>query len=154
MAAVNLTLLGASALQRTLTRMQRDHSRALGKALQVEAHAIMEESLHIVPVAQGSGILHKSGVVAPTKYDGSGDPYVDLGYGTKYALPVHEMPESNNFTKPGTGPKYLSRPFEQRMKGWKRRIAANTKRFALASATGAGKFRDKKGRFAVKGIET
>lgn len=30
-----------------------------------------------------------------------------VGYTKKYAPFVHEMPETNNFTKPGTGPKFL-----------------------------------------------
>ena len=30
-----------------------------------------------------------------------------IGYEAKYAAFVHEMPESNNFSKPGTGPKFL-----------------------------------------------
>ncbi len=32
-----------------------------------------------------------------------------VGYTIKYAPFVHEMPETNNFTKPGTGPKFLER---------------------------------------------
>lgn len=32
---------------------------------------------------------------------------VRIGYTVGYAPFVHEMPESNNFTKPGTGPKFL-----------------------------------------------
>jgi hypothetical protein len=30
-----------------------------------------------------------------------------IGYTINYAAFVHEMPESNNFSKPGTGPKFL-----------------------------------------------
>lgn len=32
-----------------------------------------------------------------------------VGYDAKYAAMVHEMPESNNFTEAGTGPKFLER---------------------------------------------
>ncbi len=32
---------------------------------------------------------------------------VRVGYTVNYAPFVHEMPETNNFTKPGTGPKFL-----------------------------------------------
>lgn len=32
---------------------------------------------------------------------------VRIGYLIGYATFVHEMPKSNNFTKPGTGPKFL-----------------------------------------------
>lgn len=34
---------------------------------------------------------------------------VSVGYTKKYALYVHEMPASNNFTKIDTGPKFLQR---------------------------------------------
>ncbi len=34
-----------------------------------------------------------------------------IGYSSDYSLIVHEMPETNNFTTAGTGPKYLEKPF-------------------------------------------
>lgn len=36
-----------------------------------------------------------------------------VGYTVKYAPFVHEMPTSFNFTKPGTGPKFLQKPIAQ-----------------------------------------
>lgn len=36
-----------------------------------------------------------------------------VGYTAKYADIVHEMPETNNFTKPGTGPQFLLKAVTQ-----------------------------------------
>jgi len=36
-----------------------------------------------------------------------------MGYYADYAIYVHEMPETNNFSTPGTGPKYLTGPLEE-----------------------------------------
>ena len=134
MVAANLTLLGAKALQVSLARMRRDYNKALGMALTSEAWDIMNVALELVP--KKKSILEGTGTVADVKKDSAGDPYVELGFGTKYALPVHEMPESNNFTTPGTGPKYLERPFNAQMKGWKKRVAMNTRFHALRMSKG------------------
>jgi len=32
---------------------------------------------------------------------------VEAGFSADYAAKVHEMPDTNNFTEPGSGPKYL-----------------------------------------------
>lgn len=37
----------------------------------------------------------------------SDTPIVEAGFTADHALYVHEMPDSNNFTRPGSGPKYL-----------------------------------------------
>jgi hypothetical protein len=134
MAGANLTLLGAAALKRQLRRSKKEYDRALGKALHREAMIIFAESQELVPVDES--ILKGSGVVTRVKYDETGDAYVEVGYGTKYALPVHEMPDTTNWTKPGTGAKYLSRPFEKRMIGWKRRVAMNTRKYVLKGRLG------------------
>jgi hypothetical protein len=128
MAAASLTLLGAKALERTLTQLGSDYEKALGQALSIEANEIFAESQDLVPVRES--ILQGSGVVSKPKKDSRG-VYVLVGYGTKYALPVHEMPDSTNWTKPGTGSKYLQRPFEKRLPGWKKRVAMNTRKIAL-----------------------
>ena len=39
-----------------------------------------------------------------------------VGYDSPYAPFVHEMPESNNFTTPGTGPKFLERTVKEKSK--------------------------------------
>lgn len=52
------------------------------------------------------GALVNSSFVNPPAVE-RGKLLVLVGYIAKYATFVHEMPESNNFSKPGTGPKFL-----------------------------------------------
>lgn len=63
-----------------------------------------------VPVDKGK--LRASQFIKPKKQAATGDPYVELGYGTKYAAAVHEMMQSIsgnpiNWSRPGSGPKFL-----------------------------------------------
>lgn len=61
------------------------------------------ESNEIVP--QKDGFLINSSFTSIGKI--AGRIIARVGYTKKYAPFVHEMPETNNFTKPGTGPKFL-----------------------------------------------
>ena len=46
-----------------------------------------------------------------------------MGYYTRYAIYVHEMVGAAiNWSTPGTGAKFLQRPFEKRLKGMKKRM--------------------------------
>lgn len=60
---------------------------AAARALREEAEIEMAESKERVPVR--FGILRASGYVAPPKFD-RGRVSVELGYGTSYAVQVHE----------------------------------------------------------------
>jgi len=55
----------------------------------------------------------KTGNLAGSAYvqiiDTPHGPGVEIGYTASYAPYVHEMPDFFNFTKPGTGPKFLQR---------------------------------------------
>ncbi len=81
-----------------LAALARDLGDAIPAALYQEAQDIMRESKHQVPVAHPSlsgysgGRLRASGYVAPPQKDEQGKDYVELGYGTDYALYVHEIP--------------------------------------------------------------
>ena len=35
----------------------------------------------------------------------------EVGFSAEHARPVHDMPEDNDFTTPGTGPRFLELPF-------------------------------------------
>lgn len=64
----------------------------------------------LIPIDQGD--LRSSRFIKPLKKPGSGDPYVELGFGTKYAAAVHEMMQSPSgkpikWKRPGSGPKFL-----------------------------------------------
>lgn len=53
--------------------------------------------------------------------------FVRVGYTAGYGPFVHEMPESNNFTKPGTGPKFLWKAITQNTQKILRIIQARAK---------------------------
>lgn len=64
------------------------------------------ESNEIVP--------HDKGILINSSFSGVRKRFIlfgkiigRVGYTAKYADFVHEMPETNNFTKPGTGPNFL-----------------------------------------------
>ena len=94
-------------------------------ALFDEATAIMNKSIPITPLDKGD--LRRSAYVARPKMEG-GNATVEMGYGgfaSAYALAVHEMSPMSNFQEPGTGPKYLERPFDAAKRGQATRISAN-----------------------------
>lgn len=71
---------------------------------------IQGESMEVVPVKFGP--LINSAFTNPPVERQRG-PVVTVGYTQKYAPFVHEMPASFNYTKPGTGPKYLQKPISE-----------------------------------------
>jgi hypothetical protein len=98
------------------------------------AESVMTESKLIVPVSPHGGTLMNTGKVMLPVVTGK-QIIVEMGYGDEavdYALAVHEMigdspgskdgvkhpiaPHPINWTRPGSGPKYLERPFMQKQK--------------------------------------
>ena len=112
-----LKTTGTKKLVRALKTESRRLERAEGQALLDEAHEIMGESKLMVPV--DTGVLINSGAVLPPEKRPGGIT-VRLGYGTEYALPVHE--DLHAFHEVG-GPLYLEIPFNKRLSGWRKRIA-------------------------------
>lgn len=51
-----------------------------------------------------------------------------VGYDSAYAPFVHEMPESNNYTTPGTGPKFLEKAIKNNVREIITRIFRTTTR--------------------------
>lgn len=99
-----------SPLLHALIQMGGVAAKACAQALNEEGQLIFAESQDRVPVHFGT--LQDSGVLDTARVIGD-DIVVEMGYGgaaSEYALIVHEMPESNNFTTVGTGPKYLEIP--------------------------------------------
>ncbi len=76
------------------------------KGLLAAAKFIEGESNEIVP--QKFGVLIGSSF-SDSGQELNGNPVARVGYTAEYAPFVHEMPESNNFTKPDTGPKFLQK---------------------------------------------
>lgn len=55
-----------------------------------------------------------------------------VGYTASYAAYVHEMPESYNFTKPGTGPKFLEKAAKRNERRLTDTFFKTVKRFTMA----------------------
>lgn len=66
---------------------------------------IKGEAQEITPVEKG--VLVNSSFVDLDKQPKG--PVVRVGYTAEYAAKVHEFPEDFNYTKPGTGPKFLEK---------------------------------------------
>lgn len=89
---------------------------------------IMAESKKIVP--HDTGALEGTGHVDPPVW-GPDDVTVNLGYGSEavtYAVIVHEnMNPDVNWTRPGSGPKYLETPWKAMQGQWPARAAKAAK---------------------------
>lgn len=96
----------------TIRGLNREISKIKGRAstgLLAAALFVEGESNEIVP--QKHGVLIGSSFASSGSINGK--PVARAGYTAKYAPHVHEMPETNNFTKPDTGPKFLQKAVTQ-----------------------------------------
>jgi hypothetical protein len=48
---------------------------------------------------------------------------IEAGFAAEYAAKVHEMPDTNNFTEPGSGPKYLEKKLIQHKEKYMKKVA-------------------------------
>ena len=46
----------------------------------------------------------------------------EVGFSAEYAPIVHDMPEDNDFTTPGTGPRFLEQPFLENRRRYRDRM--------------------------------
>ena len=114
-------------IQKLKTGKQRFRENAAKEMYQF-AEEVMTDSKEVVPVKTGA--LMNTGKVFPPVEDATSIT-VDLGYGDEsvdYALIVHEelqSPKGNpiNWTRPGSGPKYLQNPFDAKSDQFAPRIA-------------------------------
>lgn len=92
--------------------LQKMKKRSL-LGLKVAAAEVLASADNVSPtVPMEFGILRGSTFIEGNTQAGTGDPYVDLGYGTKYAAAVHEMMQSPSgkpikWKRVGSGPKFL-----------------------------------------------
>ena len=97
---------------KNLRRIADQSGEALAMALKRTGETLMAEAIPITPMDTGD--LRRSGYVSQPKVVG-GDVTIEVGFGgtaAKYALRVHEWTDPEpNWSEPGTGPKYLERPF-------------------------------------------
>lgn len=111
--------LDMAPLEAVLTALADRATPAAVRALYQEAEAIMTASKGIVPV--DTGALRASGhVELPETHAGVGVS-VTLGYGTSYAVYVHEDVMLHH--KPPTQAKFLERPMLEAAAGLEERLA-------------------------------
>lgn len=118
---MGIRIRGARELKRNLRRYTRRAPGALGAALYQEAEAIMAESKKQVPV--DTGRLRSTGYVAAPVFVRR-SPRVEMGYGTDYAVYVHERTELHHTVGKA---KYLEDPLKAATRGFVRRLAARTR---------------------------
>lgn len=102
-------------LKNVLTNLNREIRKIEGdtlKGVRAAALFIEGESQDVVP--QEFGVLSGSSF---SQAERQGNRSVGrVGYTAKYAPFVHEMPSSFNFTKAGTGPKFLQKAISENHK--------------------------------------
>ena len=116
--AFSAKITGDKELAKRLAQISDKMPKAVDNALHEEALGLEAESAPLTPVADiAGGTLRRSSQIKriPTGYS--------VGYYTRYAIYVHEMVGAAiNWSTPGTGAKFLQRPFEKRLKGMKKRM--------------------------------
>lgn len=126
--AFNINMMGADAMIRLLSKAPAEALQHLGIALYEEALEIIAEGQnYLTPVDHGT--LAGSGTVLPPEMNGN-KIGVTLGYGgpaSAYAMYVHELLESPsgkaiNWSKSGSGAKYLENPTRKAIPEIERRI--------------------------------
>lgn len=101
-------------LARNSRKFKTAFPQQVAAAFTTSAWLILGDSLPITPMRDG--ILRSTQHVKPPVITRD-EVKVEFGYGgpaAPYAWRVHELPESSNWTTPGTGPKYLEGPLQQR----------------------------------------
>lgn len=113
------TISGVKETLKELGATEKEIERSLAAALWQKGLQIIGVSVNRVPV--DSGRLKQSAYAAPPTNDRK--PRVELGYGTDYALPVHEKVEV--FHKVG-GPLFLKSALDEAKRGFQSWIARQT----------------------------
>lgn len=119
-----MTIRGIGAVINNLRQEMGRIRDANHAALYQQGFRLMAKSTVLCPVKEG--VLIRSAYVAPPTKKLRGT-IVECGYGTHYAWKVHEMTSVDvNWTKPGSGPKYLERPLYEIRSGHKEWIRRKT----------------------------
>lgn len=130
---------GLQEILRNLDKVERDLEKKQVHALKNEANRIMADSKeHYAPEDEGD-LIEEGAVSEPVKTSNGFE--IAMSYGgpksKDYAVPLHEHPSRSSpptwkglaleFTKPGTGEKYLERPLMKAIDGMVERLAADIK---------------------------
>jgi hypothetical protein len=111
--------MGVREFIKAVEHSKAGYERAFAAALYQEGLALHAASVPQVPVEYGR--LRASGYVSPPT--GVDNPEVEVGYGTDYAVYVHERTELRH--KVGKA-KFLSDPMNERQNGYAERLAKRT----------------------------
>ncbi len=146
--AITLNLDGEGRIARLLRITGKEGVKALERGLRAEGENLRTESMRIVP--HEFGILRNTAFVQQKR---SGDAFeIIVGYGTRYALFVHEIPPPEEGAphpqqfepgartarhKPPTTWKYLERPALKRFAKAEDRLARRIMRKVRAKAQAA-----------------
>lgn len=104
-----------SNLTRNARKYVRDLPQVVAKTFTTTSWLVLGDAIPITPLRDG--ILRSTAHVKPPVIAGN-QVVVEFGFGgpaAPYAFRVHELPESSNWTTPGTGPKYLEKPIRARI---------------------------------------
>lgn len=129
--SVQFSLQGLTEVKARLNKAILESKPVMQSELTKFAELIMEDSqANYVPVAPDGGALQATGKVTPMPFVSPRMVEVILSYGggitSAYAIAIHERPDFDpptwmgkvdlNWTKPGTGPKYLELPVMEHSK--------------------------------------
>lgn len=106
MAKTFVNQAGVNKLQHRFTLVSKLTEKETIKELEDIGHDLKRKSQDVVPYREGD--LEASAYV--NRFWENGNPYVEVGYRAPYALRLHEE-LFDNYTTPGTGPKFLERPY-------------------------------------------
>lgn len=116
---------GMNEIRRNLREEDKRYQDALGAAVYSVGLHIIGESVKVAP--KDTGRLRTSHYAKPVERQGQKD--CEIGYGVHYAMYVHEMPATNNFQAPGSGPKFLERPLKEFKARYPRAVQNATQKF-------------------------
>ena len=105
---------------RNLNKITKDTEKKAEKQIKKCCEDLLSKAVDITPMDTGE--LRKSGT---TDYDtGTKTGKVSFGGGAvDYAVAVHEMPNETNWSEPGTGNKFLEKPFKANSEKYLQSIA-------------------------------
>lgn len=117
------------AVKKAIRKQEKGIMGALAAALHAEGLAIDAKAVNLCPV--DTGRLRSSHFVAPA--ENPKDPFVIVGFGTNYAVYVHERTDQRH--SPPTQANFLRQPMEEAQAGYADRIAVRTLKYRDAGVS-------------------
>lgn len=118
---MTMKVRGGKQVLRNLEKYARKYPEATAEAVHEEALLLEAESIKEAPV--DTGRMRASSFTKPPQ--DKNNPVATVGYGTKYAIYVHEREELNHTTGKA---KFLIDPFRRLMRDYGNRLARRIKR--------------------------